>query len=314
MRSSMRKSRSRLPSTAQTALRGRAPWLEIYLAVADARSQMKDYNQAIADYDQALKLFNDLPEVTFYLYRIHKGRLFCFHALHRQEDFDRELKAVLKLSEEYRKRIREDNSRQAFFANEQVVFDVAAANALETSDSRRAFDLVEESRARSLLDFVESDQPIAEVEKGFAGVARPLTLSEIQTRLPDQVQVVQYAVLPDKLVIWLLSKSRFEYSERPITAAELDQKVSNYRSALISRSSPGEVTQAGKELYELLLPANLDFNKQLCLIPDKSLHQLPFASLVSPEGKYLLQNFAVFYCRVLPCSSWPARVRGTSQD
>jgi CHAT domain-containing protein len=44
-----------------------------------------------------------------------------------------------------------------------------------------------------------------------------------------------------------------------------------------------------------LIPQDLDGGKQLCLIPDKSLHQLAFASLVSPAGKYLLEDFALFY-------------------
>jgi CHAT domain-containing protein len=43
------------------------------------------------------------------------------------------------------------------------------------------------------------------------------------------------------------------------------------------------------------MPPGLDGNKQLCLVADKSLHQLAFASLVSPDGKYLLENFALFY-------------------
>src|SRR5205807_7403631 len=55
-----------------------------------------------------------------------------------------------------------------------------------------------------------------------------------------------------------------------------------------------ELRQAGRELYELLIPTDLA-DGQLCLVPDKSLHQLAFASLVSPNGKYLLEDFTLFY-------------------
>jgi CHAT domain-containing protein len=44
-----------------------------------------------------------------------------------------------------------------------------------------------------------------------------------------------------------------------------------------------------------LIPPDLDGAKQICVVPDKSLHQLAFASLVSPAGKYLLEDFALFY-------------------
>lgn len=268
---------------------------EIYLRLADLKSQMRDCEAALTDYDRALGLYRQLPEFTVSAYQIHKGRLFCFQQLGRREDFSGELKTVLALSEEYRATIREDDSRRAFFANEQGVFDAAITSALEEHDGRGAFDFVEASRARSLLDFVESDRPIGEVEKAFAAVARPLSLADIQTRLPPEVQLVQYAVLPDRLAIWVVSKTRFDLVERRITAAELEKKIDAYHASVVGRAPADAVERAGRELYELLIPADLDGGKQTCFVPDKSLHQLAFASLVTPAGKYLLEEFALFY-------------------
>jgi CHAT domain-containing protein len=268
---------------------------ESYRLLADVKSQMKDCNEALTDYDRALELYRRLPEFTVSSYQIHRGKLFCFQQLDRQEDFAVELKTVLALSEEYRASIREDDSRQAFFANEQFVFDAAMANAIKERDSRDAFAFVEASRARSLLDFVESDKSIGEVEKDFASVARPLSSAEIQTRLPEQVQFVQYAVLPDRLAMWVVSKTRFDLIEKPVTATELEKKIDAYQASIVGKGPADGVRQAGKELYELLIPPDLDGEKQLCVIPDKSLHQLAFASLVSPGGKYLLEDFALFY-------------------
>lgn len=264
-----------------------------YLLLAGVKSKSNNCDEALTDYDKALELYLHHPEVTDALYQLHKGKLFCYRQLNRREEFVAELEIVLRLSEEYRATIREDDSRQAFFANEQDVFDAATANALEEHDSQRAFDYVEKSRARSLLDFVESDKPIAEIEKSFGAVSRPLTLPEIQRRLPEQVQVVQYAVLPDKLAIWVLTKTRFDLIEKPIAAGELQQKIADYQTAIVGKGSAQRIAAAAKDLYQLLVPSGLDGNKQLCLVPDKSLHQLAFASLVSAGGKYLLEEFAV---------------------
>lgn len=268
---------------------------DISLLLADLKSRAKDFNGALADYDKALELNLELPEVTNSLYKIHKGKLFCFQQLNRQSDFSNELETVLKLSEEYRTTIREDDSRQAFFANEQDVFDMAAANALTNADSRKAFELIEESKARSLLDFVESDKSIAEVEKGFGAVAKPLSLSDIQSRLPDQVQIVQYAVLPDRLAIWTISRSRFDLVEKQISADELEKKINAYQDLIVDKGSPEETRRAGQELYQLLIPDILAGEKQLCVIPDKSLHRLSFASLISRRGKFLIEDYALFY-------------------
>jgi CHAT domain-containing protein len=267
---------------------------EIYLLLGDVKRKSRDCSGALTDYDKALEMFGRLPEITDRPYQIHKGELFCFQQLDRREDFAGELKTVLDLSEQYRGTIREDDSRQAFFDNEQDVFDAAAANAIKEGDDRGAFTFIERSRARSLLDFVESDKPIAEVEKSFASVSQPLSLAEIQARLPEQVQLVQYAVLPEKLAIWIVSKTRFQFVEKPITGVELEKKIADYQAAVISKAPAAELNQAGKELYQLLIPTDLAA-QQLCLVPDKSLHQLAFASLVSPNGKYLLEDFALFY-------------------
>jgi CHAT domain-containing protein len=266
-----------------------------YLQLADLEGRTKDCDGALTDYDKALELYGRLPEVTDNLYQIHKGKLFCFQQLDRQEGFSNELKIVWKLSEDYRTTVREDESRQAFFENEQGVFDAATANALKKQDIHEAFEFVEAAKARSLLEFVKADKPIAAVEKDYAAVVKPLSLAEIQTRLPDQLQLVQYAVLPDKLAIWTVSKTHFDLVEKQITAADLEDKVGAYQALIMEKAQPAELKIAAQDLFDLLIPPGLTTDKQLCLIPDKSLHQLAFATLVSHDGKYLLEKYAVFY-------------------
>lgn len=286
---------------------------EIYLSLGDLRREMNDCGEALADYERALELYGHLPELSVNSYQIHKGRLFCFEQLGRREDFASELKTVLELSEKYRAAIREDSSRRAFFANEQVVFDAAIADAVGKRDGRDAFEFVEKSRSRSLLDFVESSRTIAEVENDFSAVARPLSLAEIEARLPEQVQLVQYSVLPDRLLVWVVSKTRVELIEKPVTATALEMKVDEYRAAVVEKAPEAAVRQAAKELYEILIPPGLDTGRQVCLVPDKFLHQLAFASLVSPAGKYLLEDFTLFYApsaSVLVLATENARGKG----
>lgn len=286
---------------------------EIYQLLGDVKSQAADYRGALMDYEQALDLYNHLPEVTVDSYQIHKGKLVCFRELNEHQNFSNELQTVLDLSEVYRRTIREDSSRQAFFENEQIVFDAATEDDIRKQDFAGAFAFVESSKARSLLEFVESRKSIADVESDFSSVARPLTLPEIQSRLPEQVQLVQYAVLPDKVAIWTASKSGFEFLERQISAAELENKIAAYEAAIVDRETSKELQPSARELYDLLIPPNLSPDKQLCLVPDKSLHRLAFNTLVSNEGKYLLEDYALFYApsaSVLVIASENARSKG----
>jgi CHAT domain-containing protein len=289
----------------------------IHVLLADLKSRTKDWQGALLDYDQALDLYGQFPQVTDSLYQAHKGKLFCFQQLDRKEDFSAELKIVLKLADDYRTTVREDDSRQAFFANEQVVFDTATAYALDQHDSREAFALGEAAKARSLLEFVKSKKSIAAVESDYPSVVKPLLLPEIQTRLPEHLQLVQYSVLPDKFAIWTVSKTRFDLLEKQITAAELEDKVDAYQALITEKARPAEIRQAAQDLYQLLIPSDLARNKQLCLVPDKSLHQLAFATLVSPDGKYLLEDYTLFYApsaSVMVLATENARRREQLQD
>ena len=266
-----------------------------FLSRADLKSQIQNCNEALADYDKALEFYAKISETTFNLYNVHKGKLLCLQTINAQSDFENELETVLNLSEEYRQNIREDASRQAFFANEQIVFDAAIANALRQNDNQKAFDFAELSKARSLLDFVKSNKSIAEVEKQFSAVAKPLSLVEIQAQMPENVQLVKYAVLENKLAIWTVGKDKFEFAEKQISAAELEKKISDFRQEILAKKTKENLSEKSRELYEILIPKNLDGGKTICLIPDKSVNLMPFAALASEIGKYLIEDFALFY-------------------
>jgi CHAT domain-containing protein len=268
---------------------------EAFLLNANVNLKAKNYAEALNYFDKSLQLYSEKKDVVYYLYEIHKGKLVCFQQLKRQAAFEKELEIVLNLSEENRQKIREDNLRQTFFSTEQDVYDVAIANALEQKNSQKAFEYGEISRGRSLLDFVKSDKSIVELENEFGEISKPLTLKEIQTQMPENVQILQYSLLENKLAIWLITKNRFELSEKPINLSEFEQKISDYRKAVLGKKDVETIKKSAKELYELLIPNTLESGKILCLIPDKSLYQIPFASLLSPAGKYLIEDFALLY-------------------
>ncbi len=269
---------------------------ETFMTIADIKSEINNCSEALAAYEKSFEYLKKLPEQpTVYLYQLYRGKLFCFNTLGMQEDFQTELAKVLKLSETYRANIREDESRQTFFDNEQIIFDLATDNAIRQSNAKKAFEYSEISKARSLLDFVKSKKTISEVEKEFGKITKPLTLSEIQSRLPENLQVFEYAVLPEKLVVWKITKTTFEVSEKAISNEELDQKTYNYQTALQEKTGGDLLKNQAKELYETVFPKGFEKGKPICIVPDKSLHRLAFSSLITTENRYLIEDSAVFF-------------------
>jgi CHAT domain-containing protein len=286
------------------------------LQIADAKRQMGRCGEALPDYDAAIELYSQIPQNHLNDFAVHKGKLLCYQALNRQKELETELETVLNLSEKYRSEILKDEERQTFFDNEQIVYDAAVENSLFAGEPVKAFELVENSKARSLLDFIEQKK----TESTLPAISKPLSVTEIQARMPENAQVVQFAVLREKTAVWILTKKEIKAIEINISADDLEKKIFDYLKLIIAKSGKTEIEKAGKELYALLfkpiLPA-LDSSQEICLLPDKSLHGLPFAALISDDGRFLLEDFKIFYspsASIFVFASEKARELGKNKD
>jgi len=112
------------------------------------------------------------------------------------------------------------------------------------------------------------------------------------------VQVLQYAVLEDKLVIWLITSRKIECKVTKIRTDELRSLVSEYVTEI--SSGPGKAEKLrplSHKLYDTLLGpflTELDPRNVLCIVPDKILSYLPFSALISPaSGHYLISDFSL---------------------
>ena len=278
------------------------------------RRQAGDLRQALSDYDQSIRYIDSAEAVArdnadpdaarpktdrlpALRYDAHKGRLFCLFAQGDEARAQKELEITLSLLRKHRESIREEQNRNTFFNVEQSVYD-AAIN-FENSKKKNnpaVFDYSEESRARSLLDLITTAQTGAagsDEQDGAQPISQPLKLTEVQERLPEQTQLIEYAALDDKLLICLVSKSEFSVTEARIGLSELTDKVMNFRRLILLHDT--EPSAQARELYDLLIkqielsPAK---GERICIVPDKVLNNLPFGALISPaSGKYLIEDY-----------------------
>jgi CHAT domain-containing protein len=260
-----------------------------------------DYSHATESYDEAIRLFDQLNFSAF-TYVAHKGKFLSCVAQHGGcLSVDEELATALSLYEAHRSKIVDTRNRYTFFDTEQGIYDVAIDYEFTYKNDRiKAFDYSERCRARSLLDPPESSSQQAHHPTGDSNPAEPDRLQDIQKALTENDQIVQYAVLADKLLIWFISNSRFEGFQQPISAKSLEEKVVNYLRLLNSRSDKDEEARqrAATELFDLLIKpiANLlDKNKLLCLVPDKILNFLPYSTLFSAARRYLIEDYALTF-------------------
>lgn len=296
------------------------------LQLGNLYRQAGAHEKAIENYDEAIRLYDKLRYPAFN-YVAHKGRLLSCMARGDYAAAEQEIGTALDLFEHYRARIREESNRNSFFNAEQSIYDVAIDYAYtRRGDARTAFDYAERSRARSLLDYATNDAPARSDSAHAAAVApsQPLSLAEIQARLPAEVQLLQYAVLDDKLLIWVVTRDNFISGTQAVGAKELNEKVLAYLHS-VSRPPAGaadETQQRAADLYELLVKpveSALDKRKQLSIVPDKALNHLPFGALYSRvAGKYLVEQYTISHAPsanvLVVCSEKARRQEGNVRE
>jgi CHAT domain-containing protein/lipoprotein NlpI len=267
---------------------------QIYRELGEMGRSLELYNEAIA--------IHSAMQIEIYTFRAHQGKLLALMGLNDDAAIEEHLNAAIPLIEQYRPKIQEESYRNGFFDLAQSIYDIAIDFFYtRRGDSDRAYEYVEASHARSWLDLIGANAQVirkaGRPDNRMTAVIQPLTLDEIRRSLPDRSQVLEYAVLEDKVIAWVGSENGFSPKEKKIAASELNRKVERFRELIPDpREEAWPETEAlAQELYEILIkPVEplLDSNARLCIVPDKILHRLPFGALISPDSKeYFIKGF-----------------------
>jgi CHAT domain-containing protein/lipoprotein NlpI len=263
------------------------------------------FDQAISSYDQNIQIYDRLDS-QWLRYEAHAGKFLCYRAKGEVAQAQKELETALRLYQENRLKITEESNRNAFFEGAQVLYDAAIDFEYSSKNNPQgAFDIAESGRARSLLDLTSADTELLQSEYGtdinLQAVSKPLNLSDIQHRLPDQTQIVQYSVFEDKVLIWVVSANDVRSAVKEINRKDLRGKILGYLERL-RRFTPGEDDQLKRDatdLYDYLIkPVESFLNREglICIVPDKLLNYLPYGALFSAEsGRYMIEDYTLVF-------------------
>lgn len=263
------------------------------------------FPEAMAAFNQVLDFYQHSKKQA-YFYGAAKGRLLTLIAQKHDMAAREELGQVLTLYEKYRESIKEESNRNSFFDQEQNVYDVAIDfTYTRLNDPQQAYTFLELSRGRSLLDTMVRGHERVEgpefPELLIEACTRPKGAAEIRRRMPDGVQLVEYAALEGKLIVWLISKNGVESRVLNASLAELDDRINRY--LMLINQPPGKTDhrwrEPATELHDMLIrPIEplLDKQKQICIIPDKALNRLSFGALIArTSGRLLIEDYLLSY-------------------
>ena len=144
----------------------------------------------------------------------------------------------------------------------------------------------------------------------------PLTLKQVQEILEPGVTMLEYFVISEAVLLWVVEKDRLRFVYIPIDRSDLVSKVTALRESVYQMGEKEKFDALSQELYKLLIELALPHvrGKELLIIPNEVLHYLPFQALLSSQGKYLIQDHPIYYLSSASLMQFTKEKRRASRD
>lgn len=185
--------------------------------------------------------------------------------------------------ESQRSSLRAGDERWGMFSPYTGLFDEAVSLALARGDVEQAFAYSERARARELLDSFGAVETVVEA-------AVPATLPSA-----TGVVMIEYATLPESLVMFVIDRQKLQVIQTSVPRATLVRDAEILATSALNDDTAGFRGAASALYARLLLPAEdaLREAQRLVIIPDAALGTVPFAALVDPAGKHVIERYSV---------------------
>lgn len=261
---------------------------EILVAESDLAGA-RDPSAAIASLSEAISIFNQrgysLLALPLYVQRanLYSSTKDSMRAL---ED----LKSAVHVYENGKNSVLDPRDKAEFFRQSNEAFDRLTEILVIHGSHAEAFEYVERARSRALLDAIS--QSSTKIRRSPFSFVPPLSLREIQERMPADTAIVEYAILNDVLAIWVIESGRASFTALPTSRNVLARNVERMRNVLGGKSKELEA-QSLAAMYKLLIKPieeHIQAKKTLVIIPDKFLSLVPFGCLKRGDGKFLLET------------------------
>jgi len=168
-----------------------------------------------------------------------------------------------------------------------------AEDAEEGADSDRERAQVEalDREYRAFLERVRRES----LEQASLMTVEPVTLTEIQGFLPEGVTLLEYLVGEGGVLVWVVDRQHAKALRLPGDRASLLAQVRRFRGEITKQAPIADVQAQARTLFaRLLAPARAEIHgDRLVIVPHGVLHYLPFPALRSPEGHWVVEDFAI---------------------
>jgi len=165
-------------------------------------------------------LDRDLAQLLAAGRSLFAGRLLLERArLHREiaapEASRADIEEAMRMLENQRATLTSVDSRALLASTAEALTNEAVRNAFDRRAPADAFTAIERWRGRALLDALERTDD----REGAA--AQPLTIQEISLALAPQAAIIEYALVDNRLIIFVVRRDRIFYFDRAVDASRI---------------------------------------------------------------------------------------------
>jgi CHAT domain-containing protein len=275
--------------------------------VGDVARQKGDLKSAIEAYSRAEAVAAAAEGDATLLIDPLRGRAKAYLASNQPQKARSDLLSAVRMIESRRSTIADKTDRVHYLDSTQDAFDlmISLDVSAPVNDTAEAFSMAERSRARALLDEISllsraaGPGNLSRMEaQSPARQASPLSLSGVQAGLPPEVALLEYSLSDSGLLIFAVRKAGVSVVHVDVPASAIATLVNDYVSKLKAKAPLDELTPIAQLLNDYLIaPVEpvIRQSRYVCIVPDKSLHFLPFASLIDTAGKFLVERYTITY-------------------
>lgn len=251
--------------------------------------------KAIASLTRALEVYRT-SGYDYLLTDIYVERAISYEMVGDYLSAEADYSAALLEFQRVRARASDRFLRSTYYERaERATSGLIALHIDQKNSPAAALAVAEASKARTLLDELSSRAEDGSVDGGM-GLGRVYSEDEIQLYLPPGATLIQFSVLPDRVLVWRLGNGIKDFIQVPLQRRHLSELVLAHAEAVRSRgSSLGNIREVGGDLFDILLRSVLDglpWGTSLVIVPDKELSRVPFSALWDrEESKYLVELY-----------------------
>ncbi|MGH7354852.1 MAG: CHAT domain-containing protein [Candidatus Rokuibacteriota bacterium] len=143
---------------------------------------------------------------------------------------------------------------------------------------------------RAFVDGVRADDR----EQASLMTVEPVTLAEVQGLLPEDTTLLEYLVTESETVVWIVDRRGVRVLRLPVGRTVLIAEVRELRRAINDHAALADVQDRARRLYDrVLAPVRPHVaGRRLLIAPHDVLHYVPYAALWT-GGRWLVEEHAL---------------------